>query len=202
MRPGGCRCSSARMSLPCPVDRRMCTAEVHSSGRPLVNRNWHTCVAGEERAGLGHAARYAVGIQQSAIWEQKTRSRRPAVASRRECRRPRPRGRRRWWRGSRASCWYITYRQPARLRLLSKHSSHADTHALCNPQRRVGGAAPAELTSRAGHRDGTCRHANAFAFAAPVPDQLCFLLPDGANVRRSLWHILPANMLHSCSREA
>ena len=69
------------MSLPCPVDRRMCTAEVHSSGRPLVNRNWHTCVTGEERAGLGHAARYAVGIQQSAIWEQKTRSRRPAVAS-------------------------------------------------------------------------------------------------------------------------
>ena len=93
MRLGGCRYSSARMSLPCPVDRRMCTAEVHSSGRPLVNRNWHTCVTGEERAGLGHAARYAVGIQQSAIWEKKKRSRRPAVASRRECRRPQPRGR-------------------------------------------------------------------------------------------------------------
>ena len=82
-RSGGCRCSSARMSRRRPVDRRMCTAEVHSSERPLARQNWHTWVTGEERACLGHEARYAVGSQQPARQrEKKTRPRCPIAALR------------------------------------------------------------------------------------------------------------------------
>jgi hypothetical protein len=83
-RSNGCRCSSTRKSLPRPVDRRMCTAEVHSSGRLRASRNWHTLVTGEERACLGHEARYAVGIQQPARQRvKKTRPRCPGSAARR-----------------------------------------------------------------------------------------------------------------------